>query len=409
MSEVGIEKLNVYAGVAAIDVAELFRGRGLDPERIGNIQQDRRSLGLGFEDPVTSAVNAAKPIIDQLGEAAGRIEMLIVSSESGVDYSKSLASYVHRYLGLGPHCRFLEVKQACYGATAALQMALGYLGSGVSPGGKALVIATDISLVDARAGYAEPSTGFGAVAMLLGQAPEVLTIDRGAFGLYSYETMDSARPLPTQDIADVDKSLFAYLDCLGNSFKDYQSRVPEADFVTTFGQLCMHTPFAGIVQAAHRKMMRDVARLSDPAVLRDDFACRLQPSLVYPRQVGNMCSGSLYLALASLIENRDGDAPVRVGLYAYGSGCSSEFLSGVVDARSRAALAPFAIADALAARTLVSFEQYEALLRTTLGAIAPVSSRTVRIEDDIPLLPARRPRLLALARIADYERHYEWI
>lgn len=409
MSAVGIEKLNVYAGVAAIDTEALFRGRGLDLERIGNIQQTRRSLGLGFEDPVTNAVHAAKPIVDQMGEAAGRIEMLIVSSESGVDYSKSLSSYVHKYLGLGPHCRFLEVKQACYGATAALQMALGYLASGLSPGAKALVIATDISLVDARAGYAEPSTGFGAVAMLLGEQPEVLTMDRGAFGIYSYETMDSARPTPTQDIADVDRSLFAYLDCLSNSFKDYRSRVPEADFVGSFGQLCMHTPFAGLVQAGHRKMMRDEARMVDPALVQIDFARRLMPSLVYPKQVGNLCSGSLYLALASLIENRVGDEPVRVGLYAYGSGCSSEFMSGVIDQRSRAALAPFGIAKALAARTMVSFGQYEELLKTTLNAIVPVESRTVPIHHYEPLLPKVRPRMLALAKIEQYQRHYEWI
>ncbi|GAB2890620.1 hydroxymethylglutaryl-CoA synthase [Paraburkholderia jirisanensis] len=409
MSEIGIELLNVYAGVAAIDTAELFRGRGLDLERIGNIQQERRSLGLGFEDPVTSAVHAARPIVEQLGEEAARIEMLIVSTESGVDYSKSLASYAHKYLGLGPHCRFLEVKQACYGATAALQMALGYLASGVSPGSKALIIATDISLVDARAGYAEPSTGFGAVAMLLGDAPQVLTIDRGAFGIYSYETMDSARPLPTQDIADVDRSLFAYLDCLANSFKDYRTRVPEADFVASFAQLCMHTPFAGIVQAAHRKMMREVAGVTDPALQQQDFARRLQASLVYPRQVGNLCSGSLYLALASMIENRSGSEPVRIGLYSYGSGCSSEFLSGVVDARSRAALAPFGIGAALAARTLVSFGHYEELLQTTLGAIVPVEARTIRVEDYLPLLPASRQRMLALTRISGYQRHYEWI
>lgn len=409
MSGPGIEMLNVYAGVAAIDTAELFKGRGLDLERLGNIQQTRRSLALGFEDPVTSAVHAAKPIVDRIGAAAERIEMLIVSSESGVDYSKSLASYVHKYLGLGPHCRFLEVKQACYGATAALQMALGYLCSGLSPGAKALVIATDISLVDARAGYAEPSTGFGAVAMLLGEDGQVITMDRGAFGLYSYETMDSARPTPTQDIADVDRSLFAYLDCLGNSFKDYRSRVPEADFVGSFGQLCMHTPFAGLVQAAHRKLMRDEAKVADPALVQEDFERRLLPSLVYPKQVGNLCSGALYLALASLIENRPGDAPVRVGLYAYGSGCSSEFMSGVIDARSRAALAPFGIEKALAERTMVSFGQYQELLETTLEAIVPVQSRTVPIHHYAPLLRPGRPPMLALAKIERYQRHYEWI
>ncbi len=409
MSNIGIEKLNVYAGVAAIDSMELFRGRDLNPSRIQNIQQQRRSLGLGFEDPVTNAVHAAKPIVDMLGADADRIEMVIVSTESGIDYSKSIASYVHKYLGLGPQCRFLEVKQACYAATAALQMAIGYLHSGVSPGSKVLVIATDISLVDGRAGYAEPSTGFGAAAMLLGEDAEVLRIDRGAFGIHSFETMDSARPTPHADIADVDRSLFAYLDCLLNSFRNYRARVPGADFTGTFGYLCMHTPFAGLVQAAHRKMMRDEAGVVDPDAVAADFAKRVAPSLVYPKVVGNLCSGSLYLALASLIEQREGDDPVRVGLFSYGSGCSSEFFSGVIDARSRAALRPFQIGAALDRRRLLSFEQYEAHLDATLDAIAPVQSRTIDLRAWEAFLPRERGRMLALVRIDDYYRQYEWI
>src|SRR5581483_4734035 len=231
----------------------------------------------------------AKPIIDSLGDDAARVEVLIISSESGIDYSKSLASYVHKYLGLSRHCRLIEVKQACYAATGALQLGIGYLSSGLSPGAKVLVVATDIALVDERAEYAEPATGFGAAAMLLGESGGVLQIDKGAFGMYSYETMDSARPTPAADIADVDRSLFAYLDCLTNSFGDYQSRVADSDFMTTFAQLCFHTPFAGLVRAGHRKMLRE-AGVSDPDAITSDFDQRVAPSLVYPKEVGNLCS-----------------------------------------------------------------------------------------------------------------------
>lgn len=56
----------------------------------------------------------------------------------------------------------------------------------MSPGGKALVVATDVALVDARAGYAEPAMGHGAAALLLSDRPRVLTLDLGAFGTHSY-------------------------------------------------------------------------------------------------------------------------------------------------------------------------------------------------------------------------------
>lgn len=130
----GIEALNVYCGIAQIPVRALFEGRGLDMDRLGNLMMDNRSIALPFEDPITNAVNAARPVVDRVG--ADRIEMLITSTESGVDYSKSVASYVHEYLGLSRNCRVVEVKQACYAATAAVQMAVGYVASGVSPGGR---------------------------------------------------------------------------------------------------------------------------------------------------------------------------------------------------------------------------------------------------------------------------------
>lgn len=42
--------------------------------------------------------------------------------------------------------------------------------------------------------YAEPSQGVGAVAMLVSDKPDIMEIDLGATGLYSYEVMDTCRP-----------------------------------------------------------------------------------------------------------------------------------------------------------------------------------------------------------------------
>jgi polyketide biosynthesis 3-hydroxy-3-methylglutaryl-CoA synthase-like enzyme PksG len=354
---------------------------------------------------VTNAVNAAKPVVDALGEERDTIELLVTSTESGLDLSKSVASYVHEYLGLSRMCRLLEVKQACYAATGAVQLAAGYLASGASPGARALVIATDVSLVDARAGYAEPSTGHGAAAVLVGEDARVLRLDHGAFGCHSYETLDSARPTPQFETADVDRSLFAYLDCLSGSFAEYSRRVSGADFATTFDQLAMHTPFSGLVKAAHRKMMR--ASGAAAAEVEADFERRLAPSLRYPALVGNLCSGSVYLALASLLDHAGVGDGARVGLYAYGSGCSSEFFSGLVDQHSVDAVAAMGIGGRLAQRRELSFAEYRELLPVTLRTLVPEPDRQLDVEPYRHFIPADRPHLVYTAT-KDYHRCYEW-
>ena len=409
--EVGIEALNVYCGLAQIPVAAMFAGRGLNEERLGNLMMFERSLNLPCEDPVTNAVNAAKPIVDALDPAEkARIEILITSTESGIDYSKSVASYVHDHLGLSRNCRVIEAKQACYAATGAVQMGAAYVASGMSPGAKVLVIATDVSLVDKHVGYTEPVMGAGAAAVLVSDRPRILTLDLGAFGNYAFETLDSARPSPTFDIADVDGSLFAYLDCLKHAFLAYRERVDGADFAATFDYLAMHTPFAGIVKAGHRKMMREFSGADVPAI-EQDFTQRVLPSLQYGSRVGNLCSGAVYLALASIIDTVRPASGHRVGLYSYGSGCCSEFFSGTIGQDSTDALAPMQIGQHLAARRALTFAEYEPLLQETLTCLVPQKDRDVDLARWASILDARPAgrSLLALKGVRNYHREYQWV
>lgn len=409
--QVGIEALNVYCGLAQIPVEAIFAGRRLNEERLANLMMYERSLNLPFEDPITNAVNAAKPIVDALDpEEKDRIEILITSTESGIDYSKSVASYVHDFLGLSRQCRVIEAKQACYAATGAVQMGAAYVASGISPGAKVLVIATDVSLVDERVDYTEPVMGAGAAAVLVSGHPRILTIDLGAFGTHSFETLDSARPDPTFDIADVDVSLFAYLDCLKHAFLAYRQRVEGTDFAKTFDFLVMHTPFAGLVKAGHRKMMREFGG-EGAAEIEQDFKRRVLPSLAYGSKVGNLCSGAVYLALASLIDTVQPDAGYRVGLFSYGSGCSSEFFSGVIDQESTVALAGMQIGRHLAGRSALTFDDYEGLLKDNYGCLVPQKDRDIEIGRWSSILDLRSDRrsLLALKAVRNYHRKYEWV
>lgn len=412
MVSIGIEDLGVYCGVAQISVRALFGARGLDPERLGNLMMDQRSVQLPWEDPVTNAVNAARPLLDRLDPGArDRIELLIVSTESGLDYSKSIATYVHRHLGLSRRCRLLEVKQACYGMTGALQLASGYLASGLAPGAKALVVGTDVNPMDEHARYAEPTTGHGAVALLVSDRPRVLRLNPGAAGISSFETLDTARPAPDQDLYNTDLSLMSYLDRLAEAYRDYIVRVPGVDLVMSFEFLAFHTPFAGMAKAAHRKLMRDFAP-RPPRAVEEDFMARVSPSLGYPRSVGNLCSGSLYLALASLIDATAGSRPsdTRLGLYSYGSGCAAEFFSGVIPAGAGEVLRRSGVARHLAQRRELTFVQYEQLLPMTHDCLVPKPHREVDLSGCDEAVAARRQDgpVLVLCSVQDYERRYEW-
>lgn len=363
MKRVGIEDINVYCGSASLDVRSLFEARQLDLSRFENLMMDKKSVGLPCEDPVTNAVNAAKPLIDGLSQSErDSIEMVITCSESGIDFGKSLSTYVHHYLGLHKHCRLFEVKQACYAATAALHMAFAHVASQVSPGSRVLVIATDEAKAVDRLSYAEPSQGIAGVAMLVGEQPDIFAVDLGASGKYSFEVMDTCRPQANMETGNPDISLLSYLDCLQFAYQQYQDKVEGADLIDSFNYLAFHTPFAGMVKGAHRKLLRSIKKLK-PGAIEQDFQQRMMASLKYGQQVGNVYSAALYLALVSLIDNTDIQGPCRIGLFSYGSGCSSEFFSGVITAKSKAKLVGRSVGAALASRYVLSIDEYEQILK----------------------------------------------
>jgi polyketide biosynthesis 3-hydroxy-3-methylglutaryl-CoA synthase-like enzyme PksG len=415
---VGIEALNVFGGSAVVDVHALAKRRGLAPSRSAGLLMDEKAVALPFEDPVTLAACAARPLLDALSAAEiESIELLITCTESGIDFSKSTASYVHDVLGLSPSCRVFEVKQACYSGTAGLQMAAAFVLSQASPGARALVVATDLSRYapvpgEAESGqdwsYAEPSGGAGAVALLVSQDPRVFELDVGASGLYADEVMDTCRPAPDSEHGDVDLSLLSYLDCCENAYLAYTRRVADIRYDTTFDHLAFHTPFGGMVKGAHRSMMRKFAQAS-PEVTATDFVRRVEPGLAWCRRVGNIMGGTIFLSLASTIATADITTAGRIGCFSYGSGCASEFYSGVVTAESVSTLSAMRIPEHLDGRLRLEVDDYDDLVDQ--AEFVRFGSRNARV--DHPLLAevvrgSTAPRLV-LRGITDYHREYEWI
>ncbi|WP_394832286.1 hydroxymethylglutaryl-CoA synthase family protein [Pendulispora rubella] len=418
MTAVGIEAMNVFAGTAYLDVRKLAEHRNLDTTRFQNLLMVEKTVALPYEDPVTFGVNAAKPIIDALSdEERGRIEMVITCTESAFDFGKSMSTYFHHYLRLSRNCRLFELKNACYSGVAGLQMAISFILSQVSPGAKVLVIATDISRFIMEEGgesltqdwsFAEPSGGAGAVAMLVSETPHVFQVDVGANGYYGYEVMDACRPAPDSEAGNADLSLLSYLDCCENAFLEYQKRVDGADYAKSFNYLAFHTPFGGMIKGAHRNLMRTLAKAPSEHI-EEDFKRRVTPGLKYCQRVGNIMGATTMLSVASTIDNGDFAQAQRIGCFSYGSGCCSEFFSGIVTREGQERLQRFRIHDQLDRRHELSMEEYDNLL---------IGSRVVRFGTrnatlDMSFIPqavsTHRKETLFLTRIKEYHREYQWL
>jgi len=349
--KVGIDALALYTSQYALDLATLAHARGIDSDKyyVG-LAQHVMSVPPPGEDIVTMAANAAKRALQDIDSTA--IEMLLFATESGIDQSKAAGIYVHELLNLPARCRVVELKQACYSGTAALQLALPFLRE--NPHKKILVIASDI----ARYGLGTPgesSQGAGAVAMVLSAHPRILAFEP-EYGVVTESVMDFWRPNYRHEaLVDGKYSSKLYLTMLEKSWQQYQT-VSGRQFAD-HDYFCYHTPVPRLVEKAHQYLLK----LNNMTHLPEEVSAKqVNDSLVYGKQIGNSYSASLYVGLASLLDSATGDlAGKRIGFYSYGSGCVAEYFSGIVQPGYRNRLNTPYHAELLAARERLTYEEYE--------------------------------------------------
>jgi 3-hydroxy-3-methylglutaryl CoA synthase len=397
---VGIDDITFYGSTLAVAAAELAAARGTPEQDVRRLRLLRRSLPPSFEDPVTLAVNAARAL-DGAADP-DRYGLLIVATESGVDYAKPLSSYVHKYLGLSHRCSHVEVKHACYAGTAALRLAADWVRA--HPGERALVITTDM----ARRLFhdpGEPAEGAGAVAMAVTADPRVLVLDPER-GVAAREVYDVMRPTPALETINSELSLAAYLDLFELAWAEFE-QVAGEDVFAELAHVVYHTPIIPLVEQAHRLLLESACPSADAV---ESFDRMVLPSLRYTQELGNTYSGSLWAGVTALAEHAPSTAEgTRIGLYSYGSGSCAEFFSGRFGPAARETVAAHGLADHLAARRAVSTTDYERIVLDTERGLTqsqftPDTALTGTLYDD-----AYAGRgLLVLDAVTDYYRSYRW-
>ena len=142
MMKIGIDQIGFATSNYVLKLDHLAEERGIDPNKLSKgLLMKEISIAPLTEDIVTLGAAAAEQILTV--EDKKVIDMVIVATESSIDQSKAASVFIHGLLGIQPFARSFEIKEACYGATAALDYAKLHIRQ--YPESKVLVIASDIA------------------------------------------------------------------------------------------------------------------------------------------------------------------------------------------------------------------------------------------------------------------------
>ncbi|MFY0542280.1 hydroxymethylglutaryl-CoA synthase family protein [Nannocystis pusilla] len=365
---VGIERITAYPCTLSLDMKLLAEARDHDPRHpLEELWVSERSLNPTWEDPVTMAVNAALQIVRP--EDRQDIELVIVGTESSVDFGKPISTYVQRYCGLTANCRNFETKHACYGGTGGLMMAAHWVASGAAPGKKALVVCTDQSRVHLGQPW-EYVLGAAATAMLVSAQPDVLEIDLDTCGYWTQEIFDTYRPTSTKEVGHADTSLYGYLDALEGAYDHFVARSGMVDYDAEFARHIYHVPFGGMTFRAHRALLRRGPHEMSLREAKAHFERKSKQALRYNSRFGGTYTSATFIAMLGLIdadpELRAGD---KVSIFSYGSGSCAEFYRATVGERAREQVAGQRVGAGLDRRMPLTIEEYEALERQRAATI----------------------------------------
>lgn len=355
--KIGINKISFYIPKYYLDLKTLAKARGVDPLKYTNgLLQKKMSVAPENQDPVSMAANAALQIITK--EDILDIDLVLFSTETGNDYSKSASTHLLSLLGLKKEVRAIELKQACYAVTAALYFAKGHILQ--NPNAKVLVIGSDIARYGLNSD-GEPTQGAGAVAMIVSKNPKIMILNDG-YGIYSEDVYDFFRP-NGNDYAVVDGKFSneMYKKMFLETFLQYRQKTNQN--LVDFKALIFHIPYSKI----GLRSLQMVANESEHMDLFDNF----KHSITYNQEIGNIYTGSLFLSLISLLENGKLKAKDQVGMYSYGSGAVAEFFAGTLVGGYKKHLLKKEHKLLLKNRVKLSMNHYEKLITNTLknGAI----------------------------------------
>ncbi|WVZ10579.1 hypothetical protein V8G54_015109 [Vigna mungo] len=365
---VGILAIDIYFPPACVqqEALETHDGASKGKYTIG-LGQDCMSFCTEVEDVISMSLTVVTSLLEKYGIDAKQIGRLEVGSETVIDKSKSIKTFL---MQIFEKCGNTDIEgvdstNACYGGTAALFNCVNWVESNSWDGRYGLVVCTD-SAVYAE-GPARPTGGAAAIAMLVGpDAP--ISFESKYRGSHMSHVYDFYKPNLASEYPVVDGKLSqtCYLMALDSCYKSYCHKYEKFEgkqfSLSDAAYFVFHSPYNKLVQKSFARLyfndfLRNASSVDENAkeklgpfanlsgdesyqsrdlekasqqVAKPLYDEKVQPTTLIPKQVGNMYTASLYAAFASLIHNKHStlvNAGKRVILFSYGSGLTSTIFS----------------------------------------------------------------------------------
>jgi hydroxymethylglutaryl-CoA synthase len=444
--EVGIDAIQFDIPKLYLSIQELAKNR--------NIEADKLTKGLGLQkmsfldvqqDVITMGANALLKLLEQESINPIEIAKIYVGTESGVDNSKPIASYlislIEQKLGANvfQNCDVVDLTFACIGAVDALQSCVDYIR--LNPSKKAIVIATDFAKYDLNS-TGEYTQGAGAIAMLVTSNPRIIRLSNET-GVATSGVFDFFKPKQTIQKEAItgnneNENWFDVLESEITIVKDqpvfegqysnncYISRITEAydhykkesnqqsPVFNNWDLIFMHLPycFQGrrtfielfanenqyLVAIQEGETNKDkIKALSKSIEYINLVNDKIYPTEIASGEVGNIYTGSIFLGMLSALfyaakENKKLSTE-KVGFIAYGSGSKSKVFEGKIQSLWKEQILKTNLFEMLESRTSIDFETYEKLHKKELktSILQPKNEFILdKIETENPVLKGAR-------------------
>ena len=393
-----------------------------------NIEADKLTKGLGLEkmsfldinqDIVTLGANALLKLITQENLNLSEISKIYVGTESGLDNSKPVASYIlnliEQKLGSNAlqNCDVVDLTFACIGAVDALQTCVDYIR--LHPTKKAIVIATDNAKYDLNS-TGEYTQGAGAIAMVISVNPKLIAFSNET-GVSTESVFDFFKPKQTiskkaitgndtnenwfdileseitiskeQPVFDGQYSNSCYINRISAAYEHYKFESNQKEIIFNNWELIlMHLPYCfqgrrtfieifakenpNLLNKQEGATTKDKMRaLSKSSEYLELVKNKIHPSEIASGNVGNIYTGSIFLGLLSALyrcasENQNLTSK-KVGFIAYGSGSKSKVFEGEIQPEWKNTILKTNLFEILNERIPISFEIYQKLHRKELS------------------------------------------
>lgn len=396
---IGIDDLALEIPSLVLPIVDLAKVRGIEPDKL--------KYGLGLEnmsvcdineDVVSLASGAVIRLLNQNPQISPRdIGRIYVGTESSIDGSKPIGSYVHQLVNdhfdkeenVLVQTDVIDMTFACIGAVDAMHNSIYYLQA--NPKKVAIVVAADIANYDLES-TGEYTQGAGAVAVLLKSEPRLMKIDEN-WGVAMKSEHDFFKPIRLEQQGGKTVKLHDEKPIFDGQFSNqtYELRITEAwnqltksNEINSFNRLIFHLPYAFhgrriitklLIEELSQKGQLDaiceefeldkddinfVRMFSKTSFYKDWLKSAIAPGEQFSSHMGNLYTASIFLSLMSALVG-DISKEDKYLFFAYGSGSKAKVFSGTVCDSAKEVVAKWSCKEQLSSRQVISFDEYEKL------------------------------------------------